>query len=382
MEKQFNRLVKMLDKSFDAVMSKQKPMALALRLKGEAPHVFGQGEPSFTLTVNDKNGIAALASLDGTTVLEAYMNGSLDFEGDLMSALALRNMFKDKHRLQNVWRLIQPLFFGQVKMDKKGIAHHYDDDPDFYTSFLDADHRCYSQGVFLDDSESLEAGIRRKLDFAIESTGIKAGDSVLDIGAGWGAFVEYGGGKGINVTSLTISDASEKYVNGIIREKNLPCKVIKQHLLEYKPKERYDAIVNMGVTEHLPDYRATLAKYAELLKPKGRVYLDASAGREKNEAHSFVWRHIFPGNGSFWCLHDYLREVAATPFRIKGVYDDTHSYYLTTKYWAERLDSHREEIVRRWGEFLYRKFRIYLWGSAKGFLDDSLQAYRLVLELP
>ena len=52
------------------------------------------------------------------------------------------------------------------------------------------------------------------------------------------------------------------------------------------------------------------------------------------------------------------------------------------KHWAENLDRHREEIVERWGEALYRTFRLYLWGCVDGFARDVIQAYRLTLELP
>lgn len=382
MESQFNRLIRMVEKRYGSLQAgSRRPITFALQLKGKSPHVFGEGEPSFTLVINDRDGLTALSTLDGTTVIEAYMGGSLDIEGDLMSAFALRDMFTDSHTLLNLWRFVQPLLFGQVKSDKKWIARHYDYDANFYQLFLDKNHRCYSQGVFVDDSEPLEAGIKRKLDFAVEATGLKPGQRVLDIGAGWGAFSQYAGRLGIEVTSLTISEESEKFVNALIDKEKLPCQVVRQHLLAYTNDEPFDAIVNMGVTEHLPDYRATLAKYQELLKPGGRVYLDASASRaKKHEGHSFIYRHIFPGNGSFWYLPDYITQLASTTFELRAVYNDRHSYYLTCKHWAENLERYREEVAGRWDEALYRKFRIYLWGSVKGFLDDSLQAYRMVLE--
>jgi cyclopropane-fatty-acyl-phospholipid synthase len=55
---------------------------------------------------------------------------------------------------------------------------------------------------------------------------------------------------------------------------------------------------------------------------------------------------------------------------------------LTTKHWAENLDRCRAEVVRRWGERLYRRFRLYLWGCAHVFETDDVTAYRLLLELP
>ena len=83
------------------------------------------------------------------------------------------------------------------------------------------------------------------------------------------------GRRGIQVTTLTLAEESERYLSNFIAANDLPAQVVRRHVLEYSSPRRYDAIVNMGVTEHLPDYRATLRKYAELVKPGGRVYLDA-----------------------------------------------------------------------------------------------------------
>ena len=49
---------------------------------------------------------------------------------------------------------------------------------------------------------------------------------------------------------------------------------------------------------------------------------------------------------------------------------------------AENLDRHRDEIVAKWGERLYRRFRLYLWGCVHAFSNDDVNAYRLLLELP
>ncbi|HEY6120969.1 MAG TPA: class I SAM-dependent methyltransferase [Pyrinomonadaceae bacterium] len=379
MEKKFNYLVRLIGKKTSAA---EMPISFALRLTDNTPHVFGKGTPAFTIVVNDAKGLAALCSLDATSVAESYMAGGLDIQGDMLQVFALRDMFSDRHPLHFVWRFVRPIIFGQVSTDKKSISHHYDYDGDFYRLFLDRRHRCYSQGVFLNDDEPLENAMTRKLDFAIESTGLRPGDRVLDIGAGWGAFVEHAGGKGIKVTGLTISKQSEKFVSDLISKQSLPCEVLREHFFEHKTDWPYDAIVNCGVTEHLPDYRKTLAKYHELLKPGGNVYLDASAAREKYRSVTFGTRHIYPGNHSQLCLHDYLAHFAHTPFQLKVVHDDGHSYYLTLRHWAENLDRHRSEVATRWGESLYRKFQVYLWGCVDNFVKDRFQAYRMVLHLP
>ena len=160
--------------------------------------------------------------------------------------------------------------------------------------------------------------------------------------------------------------------------------MLREHFLEYSPpeSERFDAILNLGVTEHLPDYRATLAQYRRLLKPGGKVYLDASSSPVKYPFSSYIYRHIYPGNATPLCLHDYLAEVAKTPFELLAVHNDRHSYELTARHWAENLERAREEIVARWGQPLFRRFQLYLWGVVDVFRRNDMGAYRVILQLP
>ena len=181
--------------------------------------------------------------------------------------------------------------------------------------FLDRRHRCYSQALFTSPDEALEDAQTRKLDAAVDALGLRPGARVLDVGGGWGAFTEHGGRRGLHVTSLTISQASERFIQGLIDSQKLPCRVLRQHLMEHVSPEPYDGIVNLGVTEHLPDYAATLKAYQRLLKPGGFIYLDASAARESHDYSAFLLRHLFPGNGTTLCLHTYLEAVAAIAVR-------------------------------------------------------------------
>ena len=349
----------------------------------EVTHRIGNGTVKFRVAIHNQRGLSALSSLDEKRIGEAYLDGDISIEGDLMAALDLRTTLTDRHPFLHLWSTYgQRLLFGQVNRDKQWIHEHYDSESDFYLLFLDKQHRCYSHGYFEDDEEPLHRAIRRKLDTAIEACGIQPGWRVLDIGAGWGAFTQYAGKCGVRVTSLTISAESERYVNDLIARENLPCQVVREHFLEYTSKERFDAIVNLGVTEHLPDYTATLEQYEKLLKPGRRVFLDACASRTKYSFSSFVLSHVWPGNTTPLQLTDYLDAVAKTPFELIEVRNDRHNYVLTTRHWAENLDRHRDEIVARWGERLYRRFRLYLWGCVHSLSTDDVTAYRLLLELP
>jgi cyclopropane-fatty-acyl-phospholipid synthase len=138
----------------------------------------------------------------------------------------------------------------------------------------------------------------------------------------------------------------------------------------------------MGVTEHLPNYRLSIRKYAELLKPGGKVYLDALAMRRKHRVSTFMKSYIYPGSSAPLLLHSYLKEVSRSPFEVVSVVNDRHNYYLTCLEWARRLDAASPEIVNRFGESLYRRFRLFLWGSAAAFESGLVQAYRWVLHKP
>lgn len=381
MQTQFNRVVRALQKRPAVVAAIGGGQGFALRLRDGDAARFGPS-PDFTLVINERQGLDALRTLDLTAAGEAYLRGALDVEGDLSRLLAMRTLFNDRHPLRYLLRFVRPLMLGQVRADDAAIAHHYDEDADFFRLFLDARHRCYSQGVFAHDHEPLEDAITRKLDYARQMIDVPSGARVLDIGGGWGAFTEYGGRHGLHVTSLTISRASEQFITSLIDSEQLPCAVRREHLYEHRPDAPYDAIVNLGVTEHLPDYPRTLQHYLRLLKPGGRIYLDASAARAKHDVSDFFERHIFRGNGSQLCLHEYLDAVSRTPFELETVINDRHNYSLTCRAWGDRLDAHRDSIVERWGLAQYRRFQLYLWGCVDGFDRDQLQAYRWVLRKP
>ncbi|GAA3762732.1 cyclopropane-fatty-acyl-phospholipid synthase [Plantactinospora mayteni] len=349
---------------------------------GGPVRTFGTGKPQFTIVVKDERGAKALAALDQFAVAVAYLQGSLDVDGDLAAALRMRSFFTDRHPIAFLGRFVPALLRGRREDDRRAISHHYDEDSDFFLTFLDHRHRCYTEGVFASDDEPLEDAMTRKMDLALEAIGVGPGDHVLEVGGGWGAFSEHAARKGVKVTTTTLSVESERFLTDLFDRERLPVRVVREHIFGYSPGERYDAIVNMGVTEHLPDYQTTLRKYAELLRPGGRVYLDALAMRRKHIVSTFMKRYVYPGGSAPLLLHQYLRHVAHSPFELLNLTDDRHNYYLTCREWARRLDDARDEIVRRWGEPLYRRFRLFLWGSAAGFDTGMVQAYRWVLQLP
>ena len=343
-------------------------------------HRFGAGPASFRVNIAHPSALKAISSLDEATIAQAYVQGWFDVEGDFIKIFDLREQLHDRHPLHWLWRFLAPMLMGQVAVNKSAITRHYERDSEFFLTFLDRDFHCYTQGVFLSPDEELEVAFRRKMDYVVEECRLVPGSQVLEVGPGWGAFAAHAARQGIEVTGVTISKQSLDFMNRLAAREDLPISMEMCDFLEFESEKRFDAVVVLGIMEHMPDYPRVLTRIDRLLKPGGRVFIDSAACPRKYEMSSFITQQIYPGNHSFLVLHDFLKSMASFPFDLKGVWDDRISYYWTCAGWAERLDANRDFIVEKYGEDEYRRFRLYLWGSAHCFLRNRLQCYRLVLE--
>src|SRR5262249_6497740 len=107
------------------------PFAVAPAAGGPA-HAFGTGEPAFTIPVRDPRGARALAGLDQFQVAVAYLNGWLDVDGDVATALKMRTFFRDVHPIAWLSQFAPALIRGRREHDRRSISHHYDEDSEFF----------------------------------------------------------------------------------------------------------------------------------------------------------------------------------------------------------------------------------------------------------
>jgi cyclopropane-fatty-acyl-phospholipid synthase len=262
--------------------------------------------------------------------------------------------------------------------NREAIAFHYQLGDDFYLAFLDERYRIYTHAIYRRDDESLEEAAEHKMEQAFRALGAAPGMRVLNIGAGWGATERYFGSRGVHVTGLTIGEDSRAFVQRLIDTERLTAEVRLEDFLAHRPERPYDAIVIMGVIEHIPDYRRFARQVWDCLSPDGLIYLDASASREKYTVGSFAREHIWTGTHTFLCLQDLVREFLYHGIDVLEVKNETRDYGLTCAEWGRRFDAAHDVIAGKWGEQLWRAWRLYLWGGAHAFLSNGLQAYHVV----
>ena len=127
-----------LDKLFDQV----RGGSFAVMYKDGSAERYGNGEPQFTVRLNDEN-VSSLIGEDMLTSFgEAYMDGRVDVEGDLADLLSLAL----QSGLMSVTQKTQG-FAGaalrvagklrSLKHEKENIARHYDLGNDFFRLWLD-----------------------------------------------------------------------------------------------------------------------------------------------------------------------------------------------------------------------------------------------------
>jgi cyclopropane-fatty-acyl-phospholipid synthase len=337
---------------------------------------YGSQSPTFHLRLACEDVFETFLSMNELRIAEAYVAGKFDVAGRMQDFIFARKIIRDPETVGGKLRLWLS-FLRPIMTNRKAIQQHYDLEEDIQLAFM-GKHRVYSHGHFRTGHETLDEAEEAKLADAFEALQLEPGQRVLDIGGGWGCFTEYAGRRGVRVDSLTISTNSVNYIQELIRRLDLPCRVIQCDFLRYRPTEPYDAIVILGVIEHIPQYQYFFEFINQYLRPGGRVYIDASASPVKYQMASFIRKYIYPGFSSCLYLPDFLRRMMDANVIINSLRVETNDYYWTARRWAEKLEERCREIVERWGEAAYRIFRLYLWGITHSFQTNELQAYHIL----
>jgi cyclopropane-fatty-acyl-phospholipid synthase len=342
---------------------------------------FGAGVPEFRVVL--RNGRLLRPPVTELGVALGYVRGDIDLEanGRPIALFQLRDVLRAQTPFRHLMSFLRDFaLLAPTRLNSRVVDHHYSLGTDFYLTFLDARYHFYSQCLFHAEEETLEEAAEHKLESMWEALELEPGMRLLDIGGGWGGLTEYCGSRGVHVTSLTLSDASAAYIRDRIDRNDLLGEVIVEDVLDHIPSEPYDHAVIFGVIEHVPTYRRFCERLWDALQPGGCLYLDASATRMKYAASPFTRYHTWGGAHSCLALQDLTEELLFHGFELVRVRGETRDYELTMRSWAERLDAAEEEIVTRWGEPVFRSFRVFLWGGTHAFQTGRLQAYSLVAE--
>jgi cyclopropane-fatty-acyl-phospholipid synthase len=339
---------------------------------------------------------------------EAYVEGDIDVEGDIVTALAqgrrlAERMPGGKTRVEVARGLIglprpprrphhrRARLRGRPHSparDRAAIQFHYDLPVDFYRAFLD-DSLTYSCAYFLDAGERLETAQRRKHDVLCRKLRLRPGMRLLDIGCGFGSLLVHAARRyGVSGIGVTLSETQAETGRERLAAEGLD-HLIEIRLADYRDlDEHFDAVVSVGMFEHvgprnLADYFATahrLTKPGGMFCNHGIVTGQASRQRTGRE-RDFASRYVFP-DGGLVPAWQALREAQRPGFQLLDVEQLRPSYALTLRDWVRRLERNRTHATAITSEADYRIWRVYMAGSALAFEDGMLGVIQILCQKP
>ncbi len=268
------------------------------------------------------------------------------------------------------WHLLRP---NNRKGSKRNIEAHYDLGNEFYRFWLD-ETMSYSSAFFADGAQGLEEAQTAKYQMIADSIALSPGQSVLEVGCGWGGFAKLAADRGADLTGITLSDEQLAFA--------------RQHLdgratfllQDYRDTQgTFDRLVSIEMIEAVGEsnWPAYFKMVAGRLKPGGLAAIQAITIDERlfpnyRARADFIQRHIFPGG--MLLTKEALRSQAESQgltFEIVNCFG--HDYARTLKLWRQRFDARTAEIAALgFDNAFQRKWRLYLAYCEAGFSEGVI----------
>ena len=326
---------------------------------------------------------------------EAYMDGRLIIErGDVMSLVQLL-------RANKLWErggALKPPSLGrkiknrigfaresvnQRVSSKRNVAHHYDIGNELYRLMLDSRHMQYSCAYWDEGVETLADAQEAKLAHIAAKLALKPGQSVLDIGCGWGGMAIFLAQRaGVHVLGVTLSEEQLTLAKQRAEQAGVADKV-QFKLIDYRDLaakgDKFDRIVSVGMFEHVgqPQFETFFRCCGNLLADDG-VMLLHTIGRMggPGTTDAFTRKYIFPGG-----YIPALSETLAASEKYRLIASDVETlrlhYAKTLREWYANCEDNRDLITAMFDERFYRMWTFYLAGATAAFESGGMCNYQI-----
>jgi cyclopropane-fatty-acyl-phospholipid synthase len=360
---------------------------LEIRLPDGSSRLFGNGEHGVTLNVHDEAMFSQVLARGDIGLAEAYLDGHWD-STDITGVLTLlaRNREVLKSAVYGSWRGLLAarwrhwLNANSKAGSKRNIMAHYDLGNDFYKLWLDST-MSYSSALYraVDDGD-LATAQHAKYRRILRRLHADAGQSVLEIGCGWGGFAELAVADGLQVTGLTLSPAQLEWASKRVPQADL-------RLQDYRDtNEQFDHIVSIEMFEAVgerwwPTYFKTVAK---ALKPGGRAVIQSITIRDDlfadyRKGTDFIQQYVFPG-GMLPSRAAFRAAAARQGLAVQGEYAFGEDYARTLAEWRHAFEAKWPQIAALgFDEHFRRLWRMYLCYCEAGFLAGNIDVVHFEL---
>jgi len=345
-------------------------------------------KPAVGMVIHDRPTLLRLLTNPLLHFGDDYSVGRIEIEGGLVAFMetVYRAMDKTPRFRRNsdpdAYRRNQPNL-NSLSGSRRNIHHHYDIGNSFYRLWLDRE-MLYTCAYFPDTGATLEDAQIAKMDLVCRKLRLKAGQTVVEAGCGWGALARYmAKSYGVKVRAYNISHEQIAFAQERARTEGLKDKI------EYIEDDyrniagTYDAFVSVGMLEHVgPDNYRDLGRVIDRCLAKEGLGLIHTIGQNISAPMSpWFLKRIFPGS-----YPPTLREIMTifepAEFSILDVENLRLHYAKTCEHWLERFEQNRERVRELFDDFFIRAWRLYLSGCIANFNIGALQLFQVVFSRP
>jgi cyclopropane-fatty-acyl-phospholipid synthase len=269
--------------------------------------------------------------------------------------------------------------------DFESVQAHYDLSNEFFALFLDPS-MMYSCARFDTRDATLEQAQQSKIDLSLGKCELQPGQTLLDIGCGWGA------------TALRARQRYNAKVIGLTLSRNqlACCQRLAAGIdgIEFRLEgwetfeQKVDRIVSIGAFEHFgrDKYAAFFERCRAILPGDGIMLLHTITLGKPSKSFTFgrfahfLTREIFPG-GDVPPPERVIEAARAGGFELIHAESLRPHYARTLDCWAARLEQNKQAAISIASEDIYKTYMKYLTGCANLFRTGETNLYQFKLRV-
>lgn len=236
-------------------------------------------------------------------------------------------------------------------LPEKANEQHYEVPAAFFAAVL-GPHRKYSCCLWEDGVTTLEQAEAAALAQTCERAGLADGQSVLELGCGWGSLSLWMASRYPNSRILAVSNSASQraFIEAEAQSRGLRnLEVQTQDFNGFDTQRRFDRVVSVEMFEHLRNWPDAFARVARWLRPDGRFFLHVFAHQgapyafEPRDESDWMSRHFF--SGGMMPSDDLALQCQDDLALVERWRWDGRHYQRTAAAWLARMDAQRAELM-------------------------------------
>ena len=233
---------------------------------------------------------------------------------------------------------------------REANAQHYEVPAAFFALVLGPNCK-YSSCFYRDPASTLQEAEEEALRQTVEHADLADGQSILELGCGWGSLTLWMARQFPNseVTAVSNSRTQREYIESAAAARGLKnLAVITEDMNVFDPERQFDRIVSVEMFEHMMNWRELMTRVKSWLKPDGRFFMHIFTHRagaylfDAADADDWIAQHFF--TGGVMPSHCLIRQYADL-FEVEKEWRWSGTHYRRTAIaWLANFDAHRDEI--------------------------------------